>query len=358
MGPFNRIPFSDNIGISPLSTRPKKGTTEHRVILDLSFPIRHAVNDGIPKDSYMGLAAKITFPKTDQFALWIFNLGQGCYMFKVDLSRYFRQIPLDPGDYLLIGYVINRKIYFDKVLPMGMRSAPYIAQRITDAIAYIHRSLKFFILNYVDDFVGAEHYKTVWAAYHALTHLLSILKVETSLDKIVTPTTRLEFLGITFDSISMTMEISKEKMREVQQELHTWLLKTTARRREVESLIGKLQFLAKCIRAGQIFLARLIQWIRGMDRRLLYQVPLEARKDIAWWARFVETYNGVSILWLIKEPSTDIILQTDACLKGYGGICGQQYFRGRFPLKDQSRNIAILEMWAVRVALKIWQKQF
>ena len=46
-------------------------------------------------------------------------------IFKIDLSRYFRQLPLDLGDYSLIGYIVNGKIYFDKVLPMGMRSAPY-----------------------------------------------------------------------------------------------------------------------------------------------------------------------------------------------------------------------------------------
>ena len=138
MGPFQKIPFAGNIGISPLSTRPKKGSDERRVILDLSFPIGDAVNDGIPKDIYMGFMATLRFPKTDDLATRIFYLGKGCYIFKIDLSRYFRQIPLDPRDYSLIGYVIDGDIYFDKVIPMGMRSAPYIAQRITNAIAYIH----------------------------------------------------------------------------------------------------------------------------------------------------------------------------------------------------------------------------
>ena len=52
-------------------------------------------------------------------------------------------MPLDPGDYSLIGYIIAGKLYFDKVLPMGMRTAPYIAQRVTNAIAYIHRKLEY-----------------------------------------------------------------------------------------------------------------------------------------------------------------------------------------------------------------------
>ena len=296
MGPYTSIPFHDKVGISPLSTRPKKGSEERRVILYLSFPIGNMVNDGIPKDSYMGFTATLAFPKTDEFAFRIFQLGEDCLMFKIDLSRYFRQIPLDPGDYSLIGYIIDGKIYFDKVLPMGMRSAPYIAQWITNAIAFIHRQLQYFLLNYVDDFVGAEAREHIWAAYNSLTQLLQRLGVETSSDKIVPPTHRLEFLGITFDSKQMTMEISDQKMEEIRKELQTWLLKTTAKRREVESLVGKLQFMAKCIRAGRIFLGRLIQWIRTMNRERYYSIPIEARRDIAWWARCSQDFNGISLM--------------------------------------------------------------
>ena len=240
---------------------------------------------------------------------------------------------------------------------MGMRSAPYIAQRITIAIAYIHKQMQYFLLNYVDDFVGAELKRSIWQAYWALSSILTELGVETSEEKIVPPTTRLEFLGITFDSHKMTMEISEEKLLEIKAELNTWLHKTRAKRREVESLIGKLQFMAKCVKAGRIFLGRLIQWIRTMDRQSMYAIPMEARKDIAWWARFIQEYNGVSIIWLNMEPETDTVLQTDACPKGYGGISRQQYFHGRFPIAVQNKNIAVLEIWVVMVGLKIWAKQ-
>ena len=205
--------------------------------------------------------------------------------------------------------------------------------------------------------MGAEVRDKIWQAYQALSTILERLGVDTSEDKIVPPTTRLEFLGITFDSETMTMEISQEKLQERKMELHTWLYKATARRREVESLVGKLQFMAKCVKPGRVFLARLIQWISNMDKRFQYTIPLEARKDIVWWARCIQEYNGISLLWLAKEPGMDTLLQTDACPKGYGGISRQEYFRGRFPKELQSKNIAILEMWAVMVALKIWAPQ-
>ena len=51
------------------------------------------------------------------------------------------------------------------------------------------------------------------------------------------------------------------------------------------------------------------------------------------------------------------MIATDACLVGYGGICGNQYFRGRFPQHLRNQNIARLEIFAVMVALKAWAGQ-
>ena len=93
-----------------------------------------------------------------------------------------------------------------------------------------------------------------------------------------------------------------------------------------------------------------------MDRAHTYTIPIEARKDIAWWARCAHEYNGVSLLWLHKDPQVDNIIARDACLEGYGGTFGRQYFRGRFPTGLRKKNIALLEILAVMVALKLWGK--
>ena len=151
-----------------------------------------AVNDGMIKDNYMGLPVKLTFPRVDDLAFRIYTLGQDVMMFKIDLSRYFRQIPMDPGDYSLVGYVIQGKLYFDKVLPMGMRTAPYIAQQVTNAIRYIHQRRQLFLLNYVDDFLEAEKKERIWEAFWHLSNLLEELRVDTAPEKIVPPTTRIE----------------------------------------------------------------------------------------------------------------------------------------------------------------------
>ena len=93
-----------------------------------------------------------------------------------------------------------------------------------------------------------------------------------------------------------------------------------------------------------------------MNRSDHYQIPQEARKDSAWWARCASAFNRVSILWLHKEPEPDHVLATDACLQGFGGTYDNKYFRGRFPSRLKGKNIALLEILAVMVGLKVWGK--
>ena len=53
-GPFSSIPFQDRMAVSPLNSVPKKDSSERRVILDLSWPLRTSVNDGIHKNLHEG----------------------------------------------------------------------------------------------------------------------------------------------------------------------------------------------------------------------------------------------------------------------------------------------------------------
>ena len=64
MGHFIDILFSSRVGISPLSTRPKRLSDDRRVILDLSFPEGGSVNDYTPKESYLGMAINLVYPSS------------------------------------------------------------------------------------------------------------------------------------------------------------------------------------------------------------------------------------------------------------------------------------------------------
>jgi len=58
--------------------------------MDLSFPIGSSLNDGIPRDTYLGEPFTLRLPGIDAFVDIIRELGAGCWLFKRDLSRAYR----------------------------------------------------------------------------------------------------------------------------------------------------------------------------------------------------------------------------------------------------------------------------
>ena len=51
-------------------------------------------------------------PWHTEFVELIIKEGSGCHVFKKDLSCAYRQIPVDPGDYHLLGFQVNGNFYF------------------------------------------------------------------------------------------------------------------------------------------------------------------------------------------------------------------------------------------------------
>ena len=84
-------------------TRDKPGSENRRVIIDLSWPIGSSVNSGIDKDSYMGTEFALVLPTVDHITDQLKFLGKGAHLYKIDISRAFRHIKVDPLDYDLLG---------------------------------------------------------------------------------------------------------------------------------------------------------------------------------------------------------------------------------------------------------------
>lgn len=50
-GPFDTVPLAQGFVVCPLNTMEIRDSEERRLIVDLSWPCGHSVNDGIPSDS-------------------------------------------------------------------------------------------------------------------------------------------------------------------------------------------------------------------------------------------------------------------------------------------------------------------
>ncbi len=275
MGPFANNPLPGVLHLSPINTVPKKDSPQRRVIVDLSYPHGSSVNDAIDKAYHEGAYSFLQYPSTDDLAGQVADAGVGCLAFKRDLSRAYRQIPVCPAEYGYLGFGWKGQFYIDRVLPFGLRSAANICQRVSAAVAHVVEARGFKIINYLDDFAGAQVAGVAHDAFKCLGNVLDELGLQESEQKAVAPATVIEFLGVEFNTVTLEMKITPERIAEILDLVETWLNKKTTRRKDLESLLGKLLFVSRVVPPGRLFVARLLEFLRAVPRGKSVSIPCQ-----------------------------------------------------------------------------------
>ena len=169
---------------------------------------------------------------------------------------------------------------------MGSRSAAYCCQRVTNAISFIMFKIGIFVLNYLDDLASAETIDNASFAFSTLGSILEKCGREEAKNKSCPPNTIMTFIGVLFNTEKMTIEITHERLIEIQLLLRNWLSKDTASLKELQSVLGKLNFIAACVRPGRIFISRLLQWLKVLNKNQSsceqIQIPEYVKLDILW----------------------------------------------------------------------------
>ena len=249
-------------------------------------------------------------------------------------------------------------LYFDKVMPMSLHSAAYVCPCITNAITYMHRNMGFWSINYLDDFGSAEESHKVFRSFSSIRNLLHDIGAQEAEKKAVEPCTQMEFLGTFVDTLKMTLSITPHREIELINELDKWSKLKYARKKQLQSLVGKLNFITNCVQSGRIFLNRLIQEINEYLETGMKEVSTEIMKDMQWWIQFLPTYQGTSMLWLCDCMEYNMELSADSCLSGRGGMCGTEYFHIKFSpsLLEKTHHISQHEIFTVMIAIKLWSQ--
>ena len=198
-GPFPSPPVAplhiSRFGVIPKNNQPGKW----RLILDLSSPEGHSVNDGIPKPAFT-----VQYVSVDAFIEGIMTLGRGTLMAKFDVASAYRNVAIHPEDRPLLGMKWRGQYFVDMALPFGLRSAPFIFTAIADLVEWIlvHNYGVDFLRHYLDDFL------TLGPPASAICHdnlqkcvqLCKKMGLPLHPDKLEGPATCLAILGIELDS--------------------------------------------------------------------------------------------------------------------------------------------------------------
>ena len=284
---------------------------------------------------------------------------------KRDLRRAYRQLFSSPETIHLLGYTFEGLMYFDVTLSMGSASATYCCQRMTNAITYIYGQFGYEDINYLDDLGAAKMDDKAEEAFDCLGYILDTIGIHESENKACAPMFIAVFLGILFNTLDMTMTIVPDRLKEIRTLLTEWENKKSTDLREIQVLLGKLNFVASTVRAGRVFVSRIINELKGFPKNRRRKVSTEMKKDIHWWLTFMEKFNGVSIVPPLSWDAPDVIFSTDSCLNRCGGWSQTNTFQGEaftmaFPNWIMNRrDVHINEkelLWFI-IALKLWRKR-
>ena len=323
--------------------------------MDLSWPAGESVNDGVDGDNYLDGPARIRLPTVEYMEHRVLELGPGCFLYKTDLARGYRQLRVDPMDWPLLGLRHGGQVYLDVCPPFGLKTSAMCMQRTAEAICYIHGRRGYYTRAYLDDFGGAE--RSEERAQRALLTLQAVmaeLGVREAEGKICQPSRIMIWLGILFDTVKMTMSIPRAKLEEVMQTVREWEGRARATRHDMQCLIGLLQFVASVAPPARIFTNRMLQEMREAPEVGASTLSLGFKKDIDFFVRLLPAFNGVKMM-VKRDVECQELLQLDACLTGCGAFNGREYYSEAFPktLREGGHPIARLELLNVVIAVKL-----
>ena len=350
IGPYGVNPIQ-GCHVSPFMSREKSGSTNRRVIIDLSWPRDNSVNSGIDKDSYLGTEFNLTFPTIHHIVNEVKQAGRGCHVFKVDVSRAFRHVKVDPGDLDLLGLEWKGASYLDTCVPFGMRHGMQIFQRVSDAVRYMMRRRGHTVLNYVDDFLGVGASRVARHSFDALQELMPQLGLDISVKKLTPPSTIAVCLGIQINTVESTVSIPPEKLQKIVHMVTDWKARHFCSKRQLQALLGNLLYVNKCVKASRVFLNRMLQLLRANYDKNSITLTHDFKRDLRWFDQFLMQYNGVS--FFDHKKAFDVV-ELDACLVGVGGRW--QNFVYHLKLVQHYKNLSIVhfEMINILVALRIF----
>ncbi len=202
------------------------------------------------------------------------------------------------------------------MLPFDLRSAPKIFNLIADVLEWIVKTRGAKVTHhYLDDFsvVGPPLSGECAASLAILLEACKELGVPVAPHKCMGPTTYLVFLGILIDTQKMEISLPEQKLAQLKEMLVTWKDKKGCTKKELQSLIGHLQHAATVVHPGKRFVCGMLSLLH-VAHKSHHDIRLNTsfRADLHRWHTFISAWNGISILYQLKQQTPDTELFTDS----------------------------------------------
>lgn len=291
-------------------------------------------------------------------------MEQGCWAATLDLTNAYGQCPLHPNTAMWLAADVGGKTYIPLGLTQGISLAPFVFTKLVATAWRAIRRTGTTVVGYLDDscllFPGATLeqarallHKAV-AIFEGLGYIVN--REKSSLE----PTRAFNFLGLHFDTSTMTVEWPSAKRLAVREQLRKLLAQRDMQRttpRQVAHTVGALKAAAAAFPAVHLALFATQRALSTAAARAgwdaTFILPQQARTELT--ALHALLANPVAAAVNVQQ-TTPATLTTDAAPSvGWGAtleIAGKKFAYGeRWPPSLQQRHSTELELHAVASAM-------
>ena len=112
-------------------------------------------------------------------------------------------------------------------------------------------------------------------------------------EKLVGPVHVLTFLGFEIDTDEMMVRIPQSKMNALVAELKKFSKENKITLKDLQSLVGSLNFLSKAVRSARAFNRRFYDLtVKAKKPHHFIKLNSEVKEDMKVWLSFLESFNG------------------------------------------------------------------
>ncbi|KAM9319605.1 uncharacterized protein PAF06_003991 [Gastrophryne carolinensis] len=219
-GPFTDLPV-EGLVVSPLGVVPKKEKGKFRLIHHVSFPKGGSVNDGIDRE-----LSSVAYTSFDFALAMVREAGPGALMAKTDIEAAFRLLPVHPESVYLLGCFFEGGYYVDRCLPMGCS-------------------------------ISCSYFEACELILASMLEVFRGFGVPVAHEKTEGPASSIKFLGIEIDTVEGVCRLPADKVQDLETGLEGILGLRKIRLKQLQSVLGKLNFACRVLPMGRVFMRRL-----------------------------------------------------------------------------------------------------
>jgi len=360
VGPFVKKP--GNLICSPLALIPKSEKGKFRLIHDLSYPKGKSVNDSISRQF-----TEVHYDSIDTIVEKVKQCGRHSLMAKTDIENAFRLIPIHHADRFLLGFSwefqTQKQFFMDACLAMGLNISCQIFTRFSNALQWIMETKYGANVSHIIDdfcFVGPSDSNLCKSSLENFLTVCRHIQIPIKYEKTVTPTTKLIIYGIEVDSENMIIRLPQDKVEKIKRKLSEIQKKRKITLKQLQSIIGLLNFACGCIVPGRAFLRRLYDLTKGVTRPSHFiRLNMEARADFNMWGVFMQSFNGRCMFLQDDWVDSQMLhLYTDASSKiGFSAVFGSEWVADIWQDSFKEHHINVLELIPIVIAVAVWGKK-